>query len=57
MFPKVHLVTKRGSVLSLDASVTQQRLEHDLNVKAQNTFIQSYYKLSTLLIVILVFEM
>lgn len=36
MLPKIHLVTKRGSVLSLDASVTQQRLENNLNIKAEN---------------------
>lgn len=34
MFPKIHLVTEGGGVLGLDASVTQQRLEDNLNVEA-----------------------
>lgn len=36
MLPKIHLVTKRGSVLSLDASVAQQRLENNLKIKTEN---------------------
>lgn len=41
MLPEIHLVTKRGGVLSLDASVTQQRLENNLNIKVVNAFNKS----------------
>lgn len=37
VLPKIHLVTKRRSILGLDTNVTQQRLKNNLYRQSQDT--------------------